>query len=93
MCGVCFALQLVLRSRVLSDEVTLRDVGVEANETVQVGVSSRRPHSHPLTLLAPAPPLTTPDVITVIVSQGKILQSPIVVLVCLAFSFIWIQIP
>ncbi|KAK4289859.1 hypothetical protein Pmani_037196, partial [Petrolisthes manimaculis] len=72
-------LQLVLRGRVLPDEVTLRDVGVEANETVQVGVSSRRPHTHPLTLLAPAPPLTTPDVITVIVAQGGGVEREVVV--------------
>ncbi|XP_042214838.1 uncharacterized protein LOC121861258 [Homarus americanus] len=66
-------LQLVVRGRVLSDESTLRSVGVEANETVQVGVSSKRPHSHPLTLLAPTTPtLPTPDVITVIVAEGGV---------------------
>nr|XP_027232101.1 uncharacterized protein LOC113823609 [Penaeus vannamei] len=65
-------LQLVLRGRVLSDVSTLRDMGVEANETVQVGVSSKRPHTHPLTLLAPTTPtIPTPDVITVIVAEGE----------------------
>lgn len=65
--------QLVVRGRVLGDDATLRGVGVEANETVQVAVSSKRPHTHPLTLLAPSsPPLPTPDVITVIVSEGKL---------------------
>ncbi|XP_045124228.1 IQ and ubiquitin-like domain-containing protein [Portunus trituberculatus] len=72
--------QLVLRGRMLGDEATLRGVGVEANETVQVGVSSKRPHTHPLTLLAPtSPPLPTPDVITVIVAEGGGVEREVVV--------------
>ncbi|XP_069999900.1 IQ motif and ubiquitin-like domain-containing protein [Penaeus vannamei] len=73
-------LQLVLRGRVLSDVSTLRDMGVEANETVQVGVSSKRPHTHPLTLLAPTTPtIPTPDVITVIVAEAGVGEREVVV--------------
>ncbi|XP_042878556.1 IQ and ubiquitin-like domain-containing protein [Penaeus japonicus] len=73
-------LQLILRGRVLSDVSTLRDMGVEANETVQVGVSSKRPHTHPLTLLAPTTPtIPTPDVITVIVAEAGIGEREVVV--------------
>ncbi|XP_047485347.1 IQ and ubiquitin-like domain-containing protein [Penaeus chinensis] len=73
-------LQLILRGRVLSDVTTLRDVGVEANETVQVGVSSKRPHAHPLTLLAPTTPtIPTPDVITVIVAEAGVGEREVVV--------------
>nr|XP_053641950.1 IQ and ubiquitin-like domain-containing protein [Cherax quadricarinatus] len=73
-------LQLVVHGRVLSDDATLSSVGVEANETVQVGVSSKRPHSHPLTLLAPTTPtLPTPDVITVIVAEGGGVEREVVV--------------
>ncbi|XP_045604298.2 IQ motif and ubiquitin-like domain-containing protein [Procambarus clarkii] len=73
-------LQLVVRGSVLHDNSTLRSVGVEANETVQVGVSSKRPHTHPLTLLAPTTPsLPTPDVITVIVAEGGGVEREVVV--------------
>ncbi|XP_071529454.1 IQ motif and ubiquitin-like domain-containing protein isoform X2 [Panulirus ornatus] len=73
-------LQLSVRGRVLGDGATLRSVGVEANETVQVSVSSKRPHTHPLTLLVPTTPtLPTPDVITVIVAEGEGVEREVVV--------------
>ncbi|XP_068237500.1 IQ motif and ubiquitin-like domain-containing protein [Palaemon carinicauda] len=64
-------LELTLRGCVLEEGSNLRDSGVEANETVQVAVSSKRPRSNPLTLIAPiTSPIPTPDVITVIVTDG-----------------------
>ncbi|XP_064117158.1 IQ and ubiquitin-like domain-containing protein [Macrobrachium nipponense] len=64
-------LELTLRGGVLEEGSTLRDAGVEANETVQVAVSSKRPRSHPLALVAPVTsPIPTPDVITVIVTDS-----------------------